>query len=69
MEPEKKAGIKAGPYYTNYYTNALGECLFHGRYRAVLHVGQDVAVSVQRYRYGGVSQHLGDHLRVDVLEQ
>ena len=69
MEPEKKAGIKAGPYYTNYYTNALGKGLFHGRDRAVLHVGQDVAVGVERYRDGGMPQHLGDDLGVYVLEQ
>jgi hypothetical protein len=35
----------------------------------VLHVGQDVAVCVERYCYGRVPQHLGDDLWVHVLEQ
>ena len=60
---------KTGPYYTYYYTNALRKRLLHGGNRAVLHVGQDVAVGVQRYRYGRVPQHLGDDLGVHVLEQ
>ncbi len=57
-----------GPYYTNFYTNALGERLFHGCDRAVLHVGQDVTVGVEGNRYGGMPQHLGDNLWIDVLE-
>jgi hypothetical protein len=59
--------IPTGRYCTNYCTNALRKSLFHSRDRAVLHVGQDVAVGVERYRYGRVPQHLGDDLGVDVL--
>ena len=33
----------------------------------VSHTGQQVAVSVQRYRYGGVDQELLDEFRVRVL--
>ena len=46
--------IATGHYCTNYYTNALRKSLFHSRDRAVPHVGQDVAVGVERYRYGGM---------------
>ena len=35
----------------------------------MLHVEQDVAVDVERNRYGRMPQHLGDHLGIDVLEQ
>jgi len=35
----------------------------------MLYVGQDVAVGIQRYRNGRVTQHLGDDFGVDVLEQ
>jgi hypothetical protein len=47
---KKRAGTKTGPYYTNYYTNVLRKRLLHGCDRAVLHVGQDVAVGVECYR-------------------
>ena len=66
---KKRAGTKTAPYYTNYYTNALRKRLLHGLDRTVLHVGQDMAVGVERYRYGRVPQHLGDDLGVHVLEQ
>jgi hypothetical protein len=69
VEHKKRTGTKTGPCYTNCYTNALRKRLLHGLDRAVLHVGQDVAIGVERYRYGRVPQHLGDDLGVHVLEQ
>ena len=57
------------PNYTSFYTNALGKGLLHSHDDAVLRVGQDVAVGVERYRYVRMPQHLGDDLGVDVLEQ
>ena len=65
---QKAPGRCYGGCYTNFYTNALRKHLFHRGYRAVLHVRQDVAVGVERYRYGRVTQHLGDDLRVHALE-
>ena len=51
----KAPGAKHGGYYTNYYTNPLRKRRFHSRDRAILHVRQDVAVGIQRYRNGRVA--------------
>jgi hypothetical protein len=49
MRGKRKApDAKSGGYYTNYYTNALGKCLFHRSDGAILHVGQDVRVRVHK---------------------
>ena len=46
----------------------LGKRLFHSGNRIVLHVRQDMAIGVERYRYGRVPQHFRDDLWVHVLE-
>jgi hypothetical protein len=63
----KRPGENVGPLYTNYYTNALRKRLFHRFSSARLHVREHVRVSVERDGYGGVTQHLRDDLRVDIL--
>jgi len=44
----------------------LPQRVLKGAGRAILHSGQYVRVGVQGYGYGGVPQHLGDYLGVDV---
>ncbi len=65
----KGSGATTGAHYTSFCTSALRQRLLHSSDRAVLMLGQDVAVSVECYRYGRVPQHLGNDLGVDVLEQ
>src|SRR5215217_3800010 len=42
---------------------------FHRISGTILHVGQYVGVDVEGDGYGGVAEHLGDHLHVDTLSQ
>ena len=37
----------SGPFYTNYYTNALGKSILHRFGGALLHRGEHVRVGVQ----------------------
>jgi hypothetical protein len=48
---------------------ALPQRVLKGAGRAILHGGQYVGVGIQGYGYGGVPQHLGDYLGVDVPRQ
>jgi hypothetical protein len=47
----------------------LPQRVLKGAGRAILHGGQYVGVGIQSYGYGGVPQHLGDYLGVDVPRQ
>jgi hypothetical protein len=53
--------------YTNYYTNALRQRIFHRCCGLISHVGEYVRVGVEGDGYGGVPEHLGDDLGVYVL--
>jgi len=44
----------------------LAECFLQGFRGPLLHVGEYVRVGIEGDSYGGVSEHLGDDLRVDV---
>jgi len=44
-----------GPFYTNYYTNALRQGVLHRFGSLTLHVGQHVRVSIEGYGDGDVA--------------
>src|SRR5215207_5454801 len=74
-KPYKKRGRERGPVqmpglpYTSFYTNALRERLFERGGGVVAHVWEHVRVGVQGDGDGGVPEHLGDYLGVDVLRE
>ncbi|CAA9235690.1 MAG: hypothetical protein AVDCRST_MAG93-1084 [uncultured Chloroflexia bacterium] len=55
MEMVRGPARTPGLFYTNCYTNTLGAGLFYRGGSLVSHVGKHIRISVQRYRYGGVS--------------
>jgi hypothetical protein len=58
--------LSPGLVYTNYYTNALRQCVLHSFGGFALHVGQHVGVSIEGYGDTGMTKHLGDYLGVDI---
>ena len=48
------------------YCNPLTKCILHSFGGLVLHVRKHVAVCIQGYGDAGVTEHLGDYLRVDI---
>jgi hypothetical protein len=60
--PECIRGFLLQPYCNPF----LPQRVLKGAGRAILHGGQYVGVGIQGYGYGGVPQHLGDYLGVDV---
>jgi hypothetical protein len=70
----KRAGKRFPALLLQPYCNPDGaelqhasECRFHRIGGTILHVGQDMGVDVEGDGYGGVAEHLGDHLHVDTL--
>src|SRR5215203_6428495 len=70
------AGERIPALLLQLYCNPVGPELQHASERrfhridgTILHVGQDVGVDVEGDGYGGVAEHLGDHLHVDTLSQ
>jgi hypothetical protein len=63
----KRLSVLAEPLYTNYYTNALRQRVFHRFGGAILHVWEHMRVGVQSDGDAGVTQHLGDDLGVHIL--
>jgi hypothetical protein len=54
-EARRPGHYGAGLPYTNYYTNALSQRLFHRLGGLISHVGEFVRVGVQGYGYTGVT--------------
>ena len=63
--PNALRGFLLQPYCKPF----LPQCVLKGAGRAILHGGQYVGVGIQGDGYGGVPQHLGDYLGVDVPRQ
>ena len=59
-----RSDISLSPYYTNRYTNPLGQHSFHRGGRLVAHARHYVAVAVQGHGYSGMPEKLLYQLRV-----
>jgi hypothetical protein len=59
-KPQKghRSDISLSPYYTNRYTNPLGQHSFHRGGRLVAHARHYVAVAVQSHGYSGMPKKL-----------
>ena len=66
---QRSPGVHPGLLTATVLQPALPQRVLKGAGRAILHGGQYVGVSIQGYGYGGVPQHLGDYLGVDVPRQ
>ena len=60
--------MEPGPYYTDYYTNALSKRGVHSSGGSVTHVGEYVRVDVKSEANVGVAQKLLDVLGASLAE-